>query len=152
MTAIASEMLPCVVIGVIGDDIHMVGNRIMQLALEESGFQVLNLRTRNRPEHFVEASLEVDADAVFVSSINGEGEHWCADFGARFEAAGLSHTLLYVGGNVVVGSRPAAEVSQLFRGFGFDRVYHQKPDISDAISDLLEDLKYGPTRVARPTA
>ncbi|HEY4271545.1 MAG TPA: hypothetical protein VGM65_06045 [Candidatus Udaeobacter sp.] len=47
-----------VVIGVIGDDIHIVGNRIMQLALEECGFSVYNIRTRNRPERFVQAALE----------------------------------------------------------------------------------------------
>ena len=69
-----------VIIGVIGDDIHIVGNRIMHLALEESGFQVFNLRTRVRPEEFCQAALEVNADAVFVSSLNGEGEYWCADF------------------------------------------------------------------------
>lgn len=149
MTPAAGNPRHCVVIGVIGDDIHMVGNRIMQLALEESGFEVFNLRTRNRPEHFVEASLEVDADAVFVSSINGEGEHWCADFRARFDSAGLIRTLLYVGGNVVVGSRLQADVVRLFREFGFDRVYHQQPDISVAISDLIEDLKHGPARDAR---
>jgi|SRR4030095_14645928 hypothetical protein len=45
-----------VVIGVIGDDIHIVGNRIMQLAMEECGFSVHNLRTRNRPERFVHAA------------------------------------------------------------------------------------------------
>jgi methylaspartate mutase sigma subunit len=59
-----------VIIGVIGDDIHVVGNRIMQLALEESGFNVYNLRTRNRPEHFCQAALEVNAHAVFVSSMS----------------------------------------------------------------------------------
>ena len=48
---------PRVIIGVIGDDIHIVGNRIMQLALEESGCRVFNLRTRNRPEHFVPGPL-----------------------------------------------------------------------------------------------
>src|SRR5687767_5007536 len=87
-----------VVIGVIGDDIHVTGNRIMQLALEESGFQVFNLRTRNRPEHFCQAALEVNADAVFVSSLNGEGEYWCANFRDRFDKVGLPHILLYVGG------------------------------------------------------
>ena len=46
-----------VVIGVIGDDIHIVGNRIMQLALEECGFSVYNLCTRHRPERFVQAAL-----------------------------------------------------------------------------------------------
>jgi methylaspartate mutase sigma subunit len=136
-------MMPRVVIGVIGDDIHVVGNRIMQLALEESRFQVFNLRTRNRPEHFCEAALETNAHAVFVSSLNGEGEYWCSGFRRQFEKAGLPRILLYVGGNVVVGSRPVAEVDKLFKEYGFDRVYHQQPDISVAIADLHKDLSNG---------
>lgn len=131
---------PRVVIGVIGDDIHIVGNRIMQLALEESGCRVFNLRTRNRPEHFVQAALEVNAHAVFVSSLNGEGQHWCADFRQRFEGIGLPRIILYAGGNVVVGSRPEPEVTALFKSYGFDRVYHQRPDIGEAIEDLFRDL------------
>jgi methylaspartate mutase sigma subunit len=137
---------PRVVIGVIGDDIHTVGNRIMHLALEESGCRVFNLRTRNRPEHFVHAAMEVNADAVFVSSLNGEGEHWCVDFRQRMTAVGLGHVLLYVGGNVVVGSRPESEVVTLFKSYGFDRVYHQRPDIGVAIIDLFEDLSHGKTQ------
>ena len=134
---------PRVVIGVIGDDIHVVGNRIMQLALEESGFRVFNLRTRNRPKHFSQAALEVNAHAVFVSSLNGEGEYWCSDFRRRFTDLGLPRVLLYVGGNIIVGNRPQDEVVRIFKGYGFDRVYHQVPDISLAISDLQEDLKRG---------
>jgi methylaspartate mutase sigma subunit len=130
-----------VVIGVIGDDIHIVGNRIMQLALEESGFQVFNLRARNRPEEFCQAALEVNADAVFVSSLNGEGEYWCADLRSLFREYGMEHVLLYVGGNIVVGERPQQEVVSLFKKFGFDRVYHQQADIGVAIADLQEDLK-----------
>jgi methylaspartate mutase sigma subunit len=132
-----------VVIGVIGDDIHVVGNRMMQLALEESGFQVFNLRTRNRPAHFLEAALEVNAHAVFVSSLNGEGEYWCVDFRKQFVAAGLGHILLYVGGNIVVGKRSPDEVVKIFKQYGFDRVYHHLADIGVAIADLLEDLKNG---------
>jgi len=132
-----------VVIGVIGDDIHIVGNRIMQLALEESGFQVFNLRARNRPEEFCQAALEVNADAVFVSSLNGEGEYWCADLRSLFRQYGLEHVLLYVGGNIVVGDRRKDEVVKLFKQFGFDRVYHQEPDIGVAIKDLQEDLTRG---------
>lgn len=135
-----------VVIGVIGDDIHVVGNRIMELALEESGFRVFNLRTRNRPEHFCAAALEVNAHAVFVSSLNGEGEYWCADFRRRFEEAGLADTWLYVGGNIVVGKRAPEEVARLFRQYGFDRVYHQQPDIRIAIADLRQDLQRGRTQ------
>ncbi|MGC2110642.1 MAG: methylaspartate mutase subunit S [Candidatus Korobacteraceae bacterium] len=132
-----------VIIGVIGDDIHIVGNRIMQLALEESGFQVFNLRARNRPEEFCQAALEVNADAVFVSSLNGEGEYWCADLRSLFHEYGMGHVLLYVGGNIVVGERPKQEVVRRFKQFGFDRVYHQELDIGVAIADLQEDLNRG---------
>ena len=135
-----------VVIGVIGDDIHIVGNRIMQLALEESGFTVFNLRTRNRPEHFCQAALEVNAHAVFVSSLNGEGEYWCSNFRKQFSGVGLGHILLYAGGNIVVGKRRQEDVVRLFKQYGFDRVYHQQPDISIAIADLYEDLGYGKSK------
>jgi methylaspartate mutase sigma subunit len=131
-----------VIIGVIGDDIHVVGNRIMQLALEESGFRVFNLRTRNRPEHFCAAALEVNAHAVFVSSLNGEGEYWCSNFRRRFADVGLGDILLYVGGNIVVGKRPTEDVVRQFKEYGFDRVYHQQPDISIAIEHLREDMNH----------
>lgn len=132
-----------IVIGVIGDDIHVVGNRIMQLALEESGFSVYNLRTRNRPHHFCHAALEVNAHAVFVSSINGEGEYWCSNFRGHFNDIGLNDILLYAGGNVVVGKRNHEDVTKLFMQYGFNRVYHQQPDIEVAIRDLHEDLNHG---------
>lgn len=135
-----------VVIGVIGDDIHVVGNRIMQLALEEQGFEVFNLRTRNRPEHFAQAALETNAHAVLVSSLNGEGEYWCADLRQQFDSLGLHDVVLYVGGNVVVGNRPKEDVVALFEGYGFDRVYHQEPDIGRAIDDLAKDLAHGKTQ------
>ncbi|MBK7674430.1 methylaspartate mutase subunit S [Accumulibacter sp.] len=135
-----------IVMGVIGDDIHVVGNRIIQLALEESGCRVFNLRTRNRPEHFCQAALEVNAHAIFVSSLNGEGEYWCTGFRARLQEIGMGNVLLYVGGNVVVGNRPESEVVALFRSYGFDRVYHQRPDIGPAIEDLFRDLTNGSTQ------
>lgn len=139
-------------LGVIGDDIHVVGNRIMQLALEESGFQVFNIRTRNRPHHFSDAALETNAHAVFVSSLNGEGEYWCADFRRPYADQGMADVLLYVGGNLVVGKRPDKEVDTLFHRYGFDRVYHQKPDIARAIMDLEQDLADGHSDADSKTA
>lgn len=117
----------------------------MQLALEDAGFEVFNLRTCNRPQHFSEAALEANAHAVFVSSLNGEGEFWCSNFRRHFDAIGLGNIILYVGGNLVVGSRPQQDVIDMFREYGFDRVYHQRPDIEAAIVDLEEDLVNGST-------
>lgn len=136
---------PRVILGVVGDDIHVVGNRIIHLALQESGFEVHNLQVRNQPEHFAQAALEVNAHAVFLSSLNGEGEFWCTDFRRQFVDLGISSILLYVGGNLVVGKRRPEEVVALFKQYGFDRVYHQKPDISEAIDDLWKDLSNGST-------
>ena len=118
----------------------------MHLALQESGYRVFNLRTRNRPEHFCQAALETNANAVFVSSLNGEGEYWCSDFRRQFVDAGLPDILLYVGGNLVVGKRPREEVVALFRQYGFDRVYHQERDIGVAIAHLNEDLNHGSSK------
>lgn len=132
-----------IVTGVIGDDIHVVGNRIIELAFCEAGFQVFNLRTRNRPEHFAQAALEVNAHAVLVSSLNGEGEYWCSDFRRHFIGLRLPSILLYIGGNLIVGKRSEKDVVSLFEQYGFDRVYHQKPDISIAIADLRKDLGHG---------
>jgi len=141
-----------VILGVIGDDIHIVGNRIMELALSEAGFEVFNLRTRNRPESFQQAALEVNAHAVLVSSLNGEGEYWCTDFRRYFIQIGMPRILLYVGGTLVVGKRDESAVVDAFRQQGFDRVYYQQPDIGVAIADLKEDLSHGEARSGRQPA
>ena len=130
-----------IVLGVIGDDIHVVANRILTIALSKAGFQPYNLGTRNFPEDFVAAALEVEAHAVLVSSINGEGEHWCANFRKYFEDVGLEDILLYVGGNLVVGDRPEKEVVSLFKSYGFDRVFYHSADFNYALKLLKEDLK-----------
>jgi len=63
----------------IGDDVHVVVTASCSLALEESGFQVFNLRTRSRPDHFRQAALEVNAHAVFVLR-ERRGEYWLCGF------------------------------------------------------------------------
>ena len=53
-----------IVLGVIGNDTHVVANRILYLGLTEVGFNVCNLGTNNTPEDFV--------DALFASSQDPE--------------------------------------------------------------------------------
>ena len=129
-----------IVLGVIGDDIHIVANRILTIALSEAGLKPYNLGTHNFPEDFVSAALEVEAHAVLVSSINGEGEHWCANFRKYFEEVGLNKIILYAGGNLVVGDRPEREVVNLFKSYGFDRVFYHNADFNKVLKLLKEDL------------
>ncbi|MFL6164571.1 MAG: methylaspartate mutase subunit S [Jatrophihabitantaceae bacterium] len=131
---------PVVVLGVIGHDIHVVANRILAIGLAENGFHAVNIGTNTEVDDFVDAARETGAAAVLVSSINGEGEQACAEFGARFISAGLADVLRYAGGNLVVGHRPPAEVERLFTGYGFHRVFHQPADLADVFTALRHDL------------
>jgi methylmalonyl-CoA mutase cobalamin-binding domain/chain len=63
-----------IVMGVIGHDIHVISNRIIAIALGEYGYAVCNLSVDNTAENFLDAAVEYKADAVVVSSLNGEAE------------------------------------------------------------------------------
>jgi len=132
-----------IVLGVIGNDIHVVANRILAIGLDDAGFQPINLGVRSTAEDFVAAALEVEAHAVLVSSLNGEGEGWCADFRRRFEEVGMGDILLYVGGNMVVGDREEGAVETLFKAYGFDRVFYRNADFQEVLASLAMDLENG---------
>ena len=132
-----------VVLGVIGDDIHVVANRILNIGLENAGFSTCNLGPHNMAQDFVDAAMEVEADAVLVSSLNGEAEHWCGNFRQRFVAVGRGDILLYAGGNLVVGDRPEAQVEALFEDYGFDRVFYRQTDFDEVMNLLAQDLSDG---------
>jgi len=57
------------VLGVIGADVHAVGNKILYHAFTEAGFDVTNLGVMVSQEEFISAAIETDADAIIVSSL-----------------------------------------------------------------------------------
>ena len=57
------------VIGVIGADVHAVGNRILYHAFNEAGFDVINLGVMVSQEEYIAAAIESAADAIVVSSL-----------------------------------------------------------------------------------
>jgi methylaspartate mutase sigma subunit len=130
-----------VVTGVIGADTHIVGNRIISIALEEAGFRVISLGALTPPEEFIEAAVETNADAILVSSLYGQGELDCRGFRDLCVEAGLEDIILYVGGNLVVGKQDWAEVERRFREMGFDRVYPPGTRPQDFIPQLIADLE-----------
>jgi len=128
------------VIGVIGNDIHVVANRVLEICLKDAGFRFINLGTNSMPEDFADAALEVAADAVLIGSLNGEAPHWCRNIRNLFRERGLDRIIIYLGGNVVTGELPHAEVEALFKGLGIDRVYYGATDFDEMISALRKDL------------
>lgn len=109
------------VTGVIGSDTHIVGNRILSMALEKSGYKVVALGALTPSTDFVKAAVETAADAIMVSSLYGQGELDCRGFRELCIEAGLDDILLYVGGNLIVGKHPWPTVEKIFLDMGFDR-------------------------------
>jgi methylaspartate mutase sigma subunit len=109
------------VTGVIGSDTHIVGNRILTMALESAGYKVVALGALTPAADFVKAAVETRADAILVSSLYGQGELDCRGFRDLCVEAGLEDILLYVGGNLVVGKRSWEETERTYLAMGFDR-------------------------------
>lgn len=115
------EARKTVVTGVIGSDTHIVGNRILAMALEKAGYKVVTLGALTPAADFIKAAVETRADAILVSSLYGQGELDCRGFRDLCVEAGLEGILLYVGGNLVVGKRSWEETEKTYLELGFDR-------------------------------
>lgn len=129
-----------VVLGVIGSDCHAVGNKILDHALSQAGYNVINIGVLSPQEDFINAAIETSADAILVSSLYGHGEIDCRGMREKCDEAGLKGIKLYVGGNIVVGKQNWEEVYQKFITMGFDRVYPPGTSTDIAIKDLRVDL------------
>ena len=129
-----------IVTGVIGSDTHIVGNRILSMALEQAGYKVVTLGALTPAAEFIKAAIETNADAILVSSLYGQGELDCRGFRDLCIEAGLDAILLYVGGNLVVGKQAWPDVEKRFLDMGFDRAASPGTRIETVLAWLAEDL------------
>ena len=129
-----------IVTGVIGSDTHIVGNRILTMALEKAGYKVVSLGALTPAADFVKAAVETRARAILVSSLYGQGELDCRGFRDLCTEAGLEDILLYVGGNLVVGKRSWEETEQTYLAMGFDRVAPPGTRAETVLQWLDQDL------------
>jgi methylaspartate mutase sigma subunit len=129
-----------IILGVIGADVHAIGNRILDYAFSEAGFKVVNTGVMTTQKEFVQAAIETDAAAIMVSSLYGHGEIDCRGLREMCIEAGIGDILLYVGGNLVVGKQEWQPVRDKFLEMGFDRVFPPGTMPDEAIELLLADL------------
>ncbi|MGH7661548.1 MAG: methylaspartate mutase subunit S [Vulcanimicrobiaceae bacterium] len=128
------------VTGVIGADTHIVGNRILTMALEDAGYKVVSLGALTPAEEFIAAAIETSADAILISSLYGQGELDCRGFREACVEAGIGDVLVYVGGNLVVGKQPWEEVEQRFLAMGFDRAFPPGTRTEEVVETLARDF------------
>lgn len=129
-----------VVTGVIGSDTHIVGNRILSMALEQAGYKVVSLGALTPAQDFVKAAVETAADAILVSSLYGQGELDCRGFRELCVEAGIGDILIYVGGNLVVGKQSWRDVEKRFLEMGFDRAFPPGTRTDDVLTMLARDF------------
>jgi methylaspartate mutase sigma subunit len=125
---------------VIGADTHIVGNRILGMALAKARYKVINLGALTPAEEFIKAAIETAADGIMVSSLYGQGELDCRGFRDLCIEAGLDDILLYVGGNLVVGKQPWPDVEKRFLDMGFDRAFPPGARTDAVIETLARDF------------
>lgn len=128
------------VTGVIGADTHIVGNRILTMALEDAGYNVVSLGALTPAEEFIAAAIETNADAILISSLYGQGELDCRGFREACVEAGIGDILVYVGGNLVVGKQPWEEVEKRFLAMGFDRAFPPGTRTEEVVEMLSRDF------------
>jgi len=130
-----------VVTGVVGNDIHVVANRLIELSLNARGFEVFNLGVNTYLEEFFDAVVETGAEVLLISSLNGEAEGWSREIKLlKSSYKGLDNLVMIIGGNLVVGSGDADEIVPKYKNYGFDLVFHQV-DLNTGLDTLEEFLK-----------
>lgn len=130
-----------VVTGVVGNDIHVVANRLMELSLHARGYEVFNLGVNTHLEEFFDAVVETGAEILLISSLNGEAEGWSREVRSlKAKYKGLDNLVMMIGGNLTVGSGKADEIEQKYKKYGFDLVCHQV-DLNTGLDSLEAFLK-----------
>ena len=131
-----------VVTGVVGNDIHVVANRLIELSLQARGFEVFNLGVNTYLEEFVDAVIETNADILLISSLNGEAEGWARELKILKAKYGnlLDDVVFMIGGNLVVGTGSAEDIVPRFKNYGFDLVFHQV-DLNTGLDELEKFMK-----------
>ena len=133
-----------VVTGVVGNDIHVVANRLIELSLNARGYEVFNLGVNTYLEEFFDAAVETGAEVLLISSLNGEAEGWSREvklLKAKYKT--LDDIIMMIGGNLVVGTGNAEDIVPRYKNYGFDIVCHQV-DLNtglDMLETLLEERK-----------
>ena len=121
----------------IGNDIHVVANRLMDLSLNARGYEVFNLGVNTYLEEFFDAAVETGADVLLISSLNGEAEGWGREVKMlKSKYKSLDNLVMMIGGNLSVGSGSAEDIEPRFKTYGFDLVCHQV-DLNTGL-DMLE--------------
>jgi methylaspartate mutase sigma subunit len=131
---------PSIIIGVIGEDPHIIGSKILARVLEAEGFRVTHIGAKCQPREFIEAAIETHSDAILISSVSGHARFYCRDFRQICDEAGLKDVVIYAGGNLIMEADDWGQVEREYVEMGINRVYPPGTKPSLVVEDLKGDL------------
>ena len=132
-----------VVIGTIGEDAHIIGGWVLMHTFRRAGFNVAFIGAMAPQQDFINAAIEVDADAILVSSSYGMGLIDCEGLRDKCIEAGLKDIILYAGGSVAPSMELENnwdEVERRYTEMGFNRVFKNTISAKEAVEYLKGDL------------
>ena len=142
MTSDQTASKGTVVTGVIGDDVHVIGIRLMEYALRQNGFTVVSLGPLAQKKEFIESAIETAADALFISSLNGHAEMHIPGLRDACVEAGIGDILIYAGGQLTIRRPDWEDVRRHFVDeLKLDRVYPPSVQPDEALRDLEHDIR-----------
>ncbi|NLO27818.1 MAG: methylaspartate mutase subunit S [Actinobacteria bacterium] len=121
----------------------MIGGWVLEKAFRAAGFTVAFLGAVVPQQEFINAAIEIDADAILVSSMYGMGVLDCEGLRQKCIEAGLDDIILYAGGTVAAPleiEKNWPEVERRFEELGFDRVFPNTCTAEGAVAALKADL------------
>jgi methylaspartate mutase sigma subunit len=134
-----------ILLAVIGSDIHVVANRILETLCHEQGCQTHNLGALCSADEIYDAIVGKHPHLVLISTINGLGYYESKRLFEVITERGLDgpRPEFWVGGNLFVGDY-SEHLSQKYTVLGFLRVYSRITSFDPFISDLRSFLARRP--------
>jgi len=136
------------VTGVIGDDVHNIGIKVLEHALRKNGFKIVSLGIGVSQQEFIEAAVETKADGILVSSFSGHAEHLASGLREKCDEAGLNNIVLLIGGFLLLEQKPWEEVEKKYKDMGFNGVYPPGTTPTKVVEDLQQKY-FGPKEAAQ---
>ena len=133
-----------VLLAVIGNDVHVVANRLIDHSLLAQNYTVANLGVACKPNEIIDGAKEFNPQIIIISSLNGEAEKWSRELILDLRRKLSIQPTTIVGGNLLprANSLSIEDVEGMFTKIGFDYALDHRRNLSD-LEKIVARVKEG---------
>lgn len=119
----------------IGNDIHCVAIRLIEIELQHRQVNSINLGAANSFDYIKHKIREYSGSVLVLSSTNGEFYEWRSELRSLIEF--FPKLSVLAGGNFLIGDYSDLEIEREFRGLGCSEVFSRRGSIVE-ICDVIQ--------------